>query len=458
MKYGKPVVNNIEISQVTAQNEAGSPTPFGKTAFIIRRYLGAFVTLICFYTITLAAVFLIPQSMIEKHRLQSIAFMNSEGTYPKALFGTVSLDNYTDNGVMLGLLAPFHTNPIQRAFGIYPRYWNGWSILLRPFLVAGNIQSIRAFQSAIFLGLLIITVTMIAKRANIAFSMIFLVSLLPAHLELVAVSQQFSKVFFIIFAAVIWLTSRRRRPVDLTLALFVIGSVTNFFDMLTTPVLTLIYPIATWLLLNFSSHSKSAHRRQTLPTVIAASASWCIGYALTWVAKWTLSTVITGSDVFSQATNQAALRMNGNLDNTSIQSSPSSAIHQTFIVFSQQRPLSQLVLITFILLLILGLCTTLIHTKKKDLQWMGHSRRNHTETIGDFITQLLVILVWMMALHQHTEQHAFFTYRLYCAVSFILLSAAFTSIIPNTISNRWVGLQRIFGHNETLINPIQEQL
>ncbi|NEG78973.1 hypothetical protein [Bifidobacterium avesanii] len=184
----------------------------------IKLYLIAFIILIASFSALLVVTFLIPQSAIENNRINSINFLKKEGNYPNPLYGNTKLDNFTDK-LMLEQVGPENAS-IYRAFTLYTRYWNGWAVLLRPLLLIGNITVIRGLLSAIFWILLILSIYLIARRTNIFYGILFFSAMLPARLDLVAVSMQFTHVYFALFIFLIWLLYKEHKIDNVILGFF----------------------------------------------------------------------------------------------------------------------------------------------------------------------------------------------------------------------------------------------
>lgn len=75
----------------------------------------------------------------------------------------------------------------------------------------------------------------------------------------------------------------------------VLGMITAYFDFLTYPLITLLYPLCVYLYL----HEKSFG--ENIVGMVKYSMEWFVGYMGLWAAKWVLVDLFTGSAVIENA-------------------------------------------------------------------------------------------------------------------------------------------------------------
>lgn len=372
---------------------------------LLKNVVICFIVLIASYSILQVLTFMIPQSWIEVHRSTSFQFLSSEGLYDASpIYGDTQLDNFTDGLVIMqGQLAPFSDNPLHHAFSIYARYWNGWVPFVRPLLIFGSISTIRVLYADIFVLLLGAVVLLLAKRLGACYAIIFLVALLPARMDLVAISLAYARVFWIAFILVIWLLWRRRNMNSVLVSFFVAGSVVNYTDILSAPLVTLLIPLVVFTILEFVDSQKICWTES-----IVASAMWAIGYGLTWISKWFLSSLITGKNIFADASNQAAIRTSGetHINGQTIEPTYHNALSSV---------ISQFVNKADVLLLIVVLAFLIVAGFYRANKLQSVSLLPTKQIVSGIILLLveaLLPLLWIAVLRNHTLQHAFFTYRM----------------------------------------------
>ncbi len=413
-------------------------TQIGKT---LARYSIWFAALCIMYSVLLVIGCAVPQSAVEANRQQSIQFLNNEGLFPTPLYGDTKLDNFSDLAMLSGCGGSSKGGTVFHAFSFYYRYWNGWFILVKPLLLLGNIATVRVIYSGIFLLLLGTALIMISRKLGYVFSMLFLLALLPARLDIVAVSLQYSHVFWILLVAVIWLCYGKHSREAMLLAFFVIGSVTNYIDLLSAPVLTLVVPLAVALLLNFKSeHADGISVRRFLAFPVFGAVNWGCGYALTWVAKWSLSTLITGENVFADAASQAATRSHGAADgNTDITPTFGDAMQRIYERFIYRGD----VFIYAVVAVVVCVAVACLLARRRAVRELKTGASPAFKNMGIVSASLLLTalmpIMWVLGFTQHTWVHGgFMAHRILCGTLLCLFFLA----------GLWV--KRLAGSNRSL--------
>lgn len=76
---------------------------------------------------------------------------------------------------------------------------------------------------------------------------------------------------------------------------FIVGMAVVYFDFLTYPLVTLVYPLGVYL------YFHEGNFRKNMLGIIKYSIEWGAGYAGMWVAKWVLTDCLTGSSCIQDA-------------------------------------------------------------------------------------------------------------------------------------------------------------
>ncbi len=148
----------------------------------------------------------------------------------------------------VGELRDTVNNDIDESFE-YARYWHGYLIVLRILLLLFNITEIRLLFSVILIILLAILIYLLVKKIGIHMLFIFLIGFLMVDYEYIGNSLQGCSVFFITVISSIFIILRYNKIKHFPLVFLIIGSLTNFFDFLTVPILTLGVPFTVFFLL-----------------------------------------------------------------------------------------------------------------------------------------------------------------------------------------------------------------
>lgn len=237
----------------------------------------------------------------------------------------------------------------------YSRYWHGYLLLLKPALALGfDISSIRVCKIAMQAVLIACIAILLLKERLLVPGLAFLFFLLSTHFETVFVSMQYSSVYILVYGAITYILLSKRHSLEKQCTLFVfVGALTNFFDLLTAPLLTLCIPLLFILFLSAKREKNPLSAQQVLKIALF----WSLGYFGIWLMKWAVASIILNENIFSQAVSQAALR-------TSAHGSDSSENISILQVFaSNTNPYISPILIGLVLVYFAFL---LIEAKKQD--------------------------------------------------------------------------------------------
>lgn len=362
--------------------------------------------------------------MIETRANNSLQMIEKEGVYPAINEGNrngTKLDNYTDGLMIRKTIARTDLNPLENAMTVngYPRYWHGYLIFLRPLSVFMSLGNIRMIYATVLFLLIGLTVHFLIKRSDIYFAIAFLISLSIANVAAFFFSMQFSNILIVTLLATLLILTKFdwfKTKTNLFLSFFVIGSIANFFDLLTTPLISWGIPI---IVLSYITNKYTTNKKENLGkqfgTFIGTGVFWSIGYGLTWLSKWAISSIILRQNVIKNAIEQILFRTEGNADY------PLARLDMLKMNFH--------LMYTKPALLIIGLtCMFFLYCafKKREFQfsWLF--------VLLMFISALTPY-VWYNVLASHSQIHFWFTYRVQILTTFALLSC-FAFLIPPTQS------------------------
>lgn len=314
------------------------------------------------------------------------------------------------------------TNSLIAAISIngYPRYWHGYQIVLRPLLVFTSYGGIRQIYGFILMFLIGINFFFLLKKTDIFFSLSFFLCFYFIRFQTMFVSMQFSNVFIIMLIFNIYILTRNVSDFQnkkYLLAFFMVGSLTNFVDLLTAPLITLGVPLITLLYLylkTISSNEKIS--LQYLKSIFFICFSWGIGYGGTWIFKWIIASFLLKKNIIFDAFNQAVFRTEGNqqypLDRSDMLKRNISLILNHFNG------------VIFVLLMLL---VVVLVIRKRDVVILKLNKNSF---------YLLLIMsfpyIWYLAMANHSQIHYYFTYR--AQIITVLSFLSFLSFILSEIS------------------------
>ena len=278
----------------------------------------------------------------------------------------------------------------------YARYWHGYLTFLRPLLLVFNITQLRIILTILLIMLSITLAITLYKKTNIIVSMIFLLSLWSVEYFYLGFSLQGIFVFLIAVISSILLITRFKKIKHMGLLFFITGMLTNFFDFLTVPLVTLAMPLTIYFVLSQRENDNILLKQQIID-IIKYTILWGIGYGLTWFTKWFLVDFIFDRNMIKTSIQQVLYRSVGvkKFNVTDVLYENLDYIKTPFIVS---------IMIVFICM-------------------MSRITLNHANVVEDVKLEKMLVriipyliiscmpFVWYIVLQNHSLYHAFFTYR-----------------------------------------------
>ncbi len=172
-----------------------------------------------------------------------------------------------------------YENDLYEAFE-YARYWHGYLIFLRPLLLLFNYKQIEVLSTIIFMFLLLVASALIYKKIDPLLAIALFISYIAVDTLVISVSMNEITCFILSLIFAIYILIRFDKIRNIGFLFFIIGSITNFVDFLTNPIIVYGIPIIVYLLL---LQTKQRIRvKETILIYLKTSLAWGIGYALTW--------------------------------------------------------------------------------------------------------------------------------------------------------------------------------
>lgn len=399
-----------------------------------RKYLIKICTLcICVPLIgalLMIAVYMLPTGRMKGHIANSDDIFNYEGIYPQIIGGYKSsqLDNYTDALMYATAIHESSGNAVHDAMVnaryeyaddnmvqslndyandvhskddlkyeiLYPRYWHGYLVILKPLLVLFDVGEIRMMNLVVQGSLLVLLLYLIRKKLGERYQLPVILMVAVLNPVVLPLSLQFSWVYYVslIGSVVLLMMKKLTRKKNDILFFLIIGMLTSYVDLLTYPLITLGLPLVLYLLMDENENWKGQ-----LMKVVKCSFIWAVGYAVMWCGKWILCGVLGGNNLASDVTSEILFRvsMTGESEETL---TIGMVLDRNFGVLFKWPYL-------LLLLLFLGSCFLL-------------RRKNHQKGIGwqqqlvkvlPYLAVMLLPVFWLIVLSNHSWVHYWFTYR-----------------------------------------------
>lgn len=380
---------------------------------VVRRGAGLgvlLVVLVLLYTGLMLAVYIFPDEWVAGKVQGAVAVIDEEvnywGCYGNYFwhsdFGIT--DNISDRVIYTSLLRDGRSVVDAAMHTEYARYWHGYAVLLRPLLAVLGISGMRYLNMMLLMGLLLGCYARMRSLLGRRTALTFAAGLLMGFLLIAPFCQHYMAVTSLAllgcYVQLRWPKAVRARLPEFFL---ILGSLVCFSDLLTFPVLALGYPLLCCQLLGVR---EDVSARRLWVQTIGLSAAWMVGYALTWVGKGLVGTLLTGQNVLGDIFGQAMWRMTGvPEDGKWYPMTPAGAVQinmETFFTRSN-------VLLLALLLVWLGVRALRMRTGAK-----GWIRALPVGAVA------LYPFVWYLAVQNHSNIHYWMTYKLLSVTAFSL--------------------------------------
>ena len=288
----------------------------------------------------------------------------------------------------------------------YTRYWHGNTFLARCFMTVASYSHWRIFLYVLSSLLLLFTCLKLYQATSTRVAILFAVAFLSCNVFIAQISLQFFPVLCLALIGSLSVIKYHHNYTKIYEMFFIFGCLTIYFDLLTTPALTLGTMLAVWLALETTDNKVSFTK--DLKKLFSFSAIWLIGSIVTWLSKWILAFLTVEKDVFKQAFNQITERSSsqfGDMDLTRFDAIKNNFQHVQWMVVL----VVAIILVYFI---------------------VRHFNKYGIKAFGLFLLIALLPYVWYIIVDNHSYVHYWFTFRLQIVAVMGLLFALNSMVKP----------------------------
>ncbi|MDX9890337.1 MAG: hypothetical protein RBT13_05805, partial [Bacteroidales bacterium] len=236
------------------------------------RFAIVLFSLIGIYVLVSVLSCIIPNHKINENIERSAKRLKNQGDYPFAIIPkkAYQMDNFTDalilnqihcidnqhpykSFVLPGHLVKwelsksecliYRIESLKEPNSFYPRYWHGSTFLFRPLFLIGDFEKVRWILYAITSSLLLFLAVVLSRKTNIVKTLAMMGGLLFVNMFVTQFSIQFAPVWILSMLASNLVCYHYQNKRYILMLFFVIGSLTAYLDLLTTPILTLGMPL-----------------------------------------------------------------------------------------------------------------------------------------------------------------------------------------------------------------------
>ena len=324
-------------------------------------------------------------------------------------------DGVTDRGENYGLFsAVFEDTPPNTD---YSRYWHGSVIFIRPLMLLGDVRVVKLAGIIFALLFLIIDCIMLIKRGQKFGAAALVISFLAVQMYNIRLSLEYMPTVLICLGMLpFFVCLEKRGDVPLSVLSVICGTMTAFFDFLTTETLTILIPLII-IMMGRKNEGRFEGFKRELVTSAKCGVSWACAYLCTFLVKWTAASIVTGENKFIAAIFSAEVRVNGEAEELSpvmqMIFAPLANISAMFGGYERVSPAN----------IIAGLFITV--TLSAGIFFIF---RRGEKGSGKGFARLMLVLglvpyLRYIVLNNHSYLHEFFTYRAQAASVLALMGA-----------------------------------
>ncbi|MDR3340618.1 MAG: hypothetical protein LBT25_11125 [Candidatus Symbiothrix sp.] len=409
-----------------------------------------FVSLIVFYLLALYISAALPSEKIKANIKESAQIIEAQSDWSYPVFFNAGYPlsiNYGTDAVMMNIIynvdsqAPLKSvlsNKYTGAYDFYvcmpnlmatvnedapyeynyARYWHGYIVFLRPLFNFFNYIEISSINIFLFTLLAFLLIVCTAKKIGYWAAITLGLSLIYINFWCIPLALTYLLTFYmVLISALIILIFDIKKEITYLKLIFIIGSLTSFFDLSTSPVVTLGIPLI-FIVMKQEAYIRKQSFMQVLLFLFKFAFCWGLGYALTWLMKPVIATVFI-PDIISDFVQQILFRMNGEgiYRDDFINEGGTGVNFFLYRIYAMYRNFKamffDLYTLPTLLISVLLFVNLLIFSKKNGI-------------LSVFYTYVLIACIpyaWYFIAANHSYMHPMFVYRIQMITVFSVLLA-----------------------------------
>lgn len=194
----------------------------------------------------------------------------------------------------------------------YSRYWHGYTLPLRLLLCVLDVANIQMLLYFAQLALLIAVLYLMHRRGLSKLIPGFFLAyflMMPFASSMCLQYMPVSMLMLLGCACVLLWDARIAEAVSLPAFFALLGLLTNYFDLLTFPLVSMGFPLVLLLALHMQRGDSGA---ALLQTTVLCGFGWALGWGGMWALKWLLNGLLFGWGTLLNVFGQIGLRVSDN--------------------------------------------------------------------------------------------------------------------------------------------------
>ncbi len=329
-----------------------------------------------------------------------------------------------NNGFEYGFVRSL-TEPDLELNTDYSRYWHGSGAFVRILHLFTNVNGIKLIALFFILMLALVTIMILVDMKQKMLALLFGASLVLVQVWNLRLSMEYQSTFIIGFImCILFLFLERKGDKCLSLASVACGVTTAFFDFLTTESVTFILPLILVVAVRYKEDRLKSFKEEFI-NIVKCVFGWGFAYVGMFLSKWTLASLVTGENKFTEAILSASVRVAGGndfivKDFTVARRLVNGVLANVCAVFGGGD--RSLWLFAVVMMLVIALLAT---------AYFCIFKRNKDKTPFALLAILGgAVIVRYLLLSNHSYIHCFFTYRALVSCWFALFVSMYFAVLP----------------------------
>ncbi|MHA7175536.1 hypothetical protein ACX80D_02675 [Arthrobacter sp. Sr24] len=296
----------------------------------------------------------------------------------------------------------------------YSKYWAGYTAVTRPVIALFGLTGMRIVAGAMLLFSAILAVVVLGRRTGMWAAAGLLLPLGLASNIMSTPSTSFSQAFsisvmFFGVALTAWGAAKSTKRTIFSVGLA--GALFCFVDLLTAPAIPWAFCTVVAAGLTYAKHRTL---RPTLLAGIIAASVWILAFAGTWFSRWIFAALFLGvRTTYKSIVSNIEFRTGG--EHAAVKHTLFAPTEANWTYWITHVSTSGFITVAVGIVIVLALAMT----------WGKHGLRT-VAAWPVLILSAVVVIVWFEVLNNHSQIHAFFTYRGLPAMLGVLLFSALT--------------------------------
>ena len=317
---------------------------------------------------------------------------------------------------------------------LYDRYWHGMMVYLRPLLLLTDIKGIRIISEILLAGLMIWLSVVLWKRKQKTLTVSLWIAGILVLMPMVGMTMEYLATFLIMLIFSLMVTHFYGDDRKLPMLMAACGVSCAFTDFLTTETVTFVVPMAIAIALRVrkaEEQNVAVKPAAEWKKTIQCGFSWLGSFLMTYIVKWSLSSLILGEDRFTPALQMFFYRQGSQVTQIATESLAagdismvqSAALPQPVMAVLLNLKLltgigSNVTLMTIFTVMIIAVPILAIFL------YLYHRKGPENRTWAILLGLAVIPILRFAILNNHSLEHNFFTYRALFGTIVCLITAA----------------------------------